>query len=242
MAKRPFGDGGETQRYVSKRGNVFQYRRRVPKGPEARFGGRTEYVRSLKSGDIRDAQLEWAIATADFERLRAGGRLDAIRATLGVALTVASESARSSDRDVDYRRLGSSTLWRRKLIAPIREWFAGFFPFSLPAIAFDIFLLLMLPVSRWLVVLFLTWRSRVNDRRWKEIRRNYAGLLDGLKDSTGSWSNLAQIEHNVAVLDMVPDDRSRIESTLKAWTDRSPDERGYPHQRRRIGKRSAPSL
>ncbi len=68
MAKRPHGDGGQTQRYVSKRGDVFQYRRRVPKGAEERFEGRTEFVRTLKASSLRTAQAELAIVMAEFER------------------------------------------------------------------------------------------------------------------------------------------------------------------------------
>ncbi len=105
MAKRQHGEGGGTQRYVSKRGGVFQYRRRVPKGAEARFGGRTEFVRTLKSGDLRHAQLEWALVTAEFERLRAGGQLDAIRAAVRGTGASASEVGHTSPRERDIEVL-----------------------------------------------------------------------------------------------------------------------------------------
>ena len=68
MAKRQHGDGGQTQRYVSKRGDVFHYRRRVPKGAESRFEGRTEFVRTLKASSLRAAQSELALVMAEFER------------------------------------------------------------------------------------------------------------------------------------------------------------------------------
>jgi integrase len=56
------------QPYVIKRGDVLFYRRRVPVGAEERFGGKTEFVRTLKGGTVRQVQLELARVTAEFER------------------------------------------------------------------------------------------------------------------------------------------------------------------------------
>lgn len=65
------GEGGlsKGQRYVTRRGGVLFYRRRVPAGAEGRFGGKAEFVRTLKGGSVRDVQLELARVTAEFERL-----------------------------------------------------------------------------------------------------------------------------------------------------------------------------
>ncbi len=57
------------QRYVTRRGGVLYYRRRVPRGSEERFGGKTEFVRTLKGGTVREVQLELARITAEFEQL-----------------------------------------------------------------------------------------------------------------------------------------------------------------------------
>ncbi|MBU6408314.1 MAG: hypothetical protein KGS44_14480 [Alphaproteobacteria bacterium] len=55
--------------YVTERNGVFHYRRRVPRGAEARFGGRREFVRTLKARTWREAQAELAVVIAEFERL-----------------------------------------------------------------------------------------------------------------------------------------------------------------------------
>jgi hypothetical protein len=56
-------------RYLTVRGNKLHYRRRVPKGAEPRFGGRREFVRTLKATNVRDARRELATVLTEFERL-----------------------------------------------------------------------------------------------------------------------------------------------------------------------------
>lgn len=56
--------------YVFLRGGTFQYRRRVPKGTEERFGGKAEFVRTLGASTWKEAERELASVIQEFERLR----------------------------------------------------------------------------------------------------------------------------------------------------------------------------
>lgn len=55
--------------YVFLRGSTFQYRRRVPKGSEERFGGKGEFVRTLGASTWKEAERELASVIQEFERL-----------------------------------------------------------------------------------------------------------------------------------------------------------------------------
>lgn len=55
--------------YVFLRGDTFQYRRRIPKGAEERFGGKKEFVRTLGASTWKEAERELASVIQEFERL-----------------------------------------------------------------------------------------------------------------------------------------------------------------------------
>jgi hypothetical protein len=55
--------------YVFLRGGTFQYRRRIPKGAEERFGGKKEFVRTLGASTWKEAERELASVIQEFERL-----------------------------------------------------------------------------------------------------------------------------------------------------------------------------
>jgi len=69
----------------------------------------------------------------------------------------------------------------REFVDPVREWLGSWLPFRIPRETFDLALLLLLPLIRYLLTLFLVAQGEATAKRMRNWERDYSTEVQGMQ-------------------------------------------------------------